>query len=130
MKGASCRPEESLTPIRRLDARPTPVSAPYRAEVMVRAELLVNGDTVTRGDGGFVEYYQILFDNHEFIFAEGIATESLTLDVSTSAALPREVCDRLGIARPAKRGPRAFEIVEGMLDSAIAADVLRRASAL
>ncbi len=101
-----------------------------RAEVMVRAELLVNGYTVTRGDGGFVEYYQILFDNHEFIFAAGIATESLTLDVSTSAALPREVCDRLGIARRAKRGPRAFEIVEGMLDSAIAADVLRRASAL
>ncbi len=73
---------------------------------MVKAELLVNGDTVTRGDGGFVDYYQILFDNHEFIFAEGIATESLTLDVATSPALPREV--RTAWASPSRCGPFAI----------------------
>ncbi|MDJ0626970.1 MAG: Hint domain-containing protein [Rhodobacter sp.] len=104
-----------------------------RSEVVVKAELLVNGDTVTRSDGGFVDYYQILFDNHEFIFAEGIATESLTVDTRTSPALPREVQDKLGIT-PATRGarnrPDPFDIGEGMLDSAIAADILRRASSL
>jgi len=101
-----------------------------QSEVMVKAELLVNGDTVTRSAGGFVEYYQILFDDHEFIFAEGIATESLTLDISTSPALPREVQDRLGIKKTARRRPKPFEIGEGMLDTAIAADVLKRVSTL
>jgi len=101
-----------------------------QAEVMVKAELLVNGDTVRRSGGGFVEYYQILFDNHEFIFAEGIATESLTVDISTSPALPREIQDKLSLARGPRSRPQPFEIGEGMLDSAIAADILRRASSL
>jgi hypothetical protein len=101
-----------------------------QSEVMVKAELLVNGDTVTRSDGGFVEYFQILFDNHEFIFAEGIATESLTVDISTSPALPREIQDKLGLKRGKRSGPNPFEIREGMLDSAIAADLLRKASSL
>ncbi len=104
-----------------------------QAEVVVKAELLVNGDSVVRGDGGFVEYYQILFDNHEFIYAEGIATESLTVDTRTSPALPRDIQDKLGLAR-GRRGdrsrPHPVDLGEGMLDSAIAADILRRASSL
>ncbi|MCG6901531.1 MAG: Hint domain-containing protein [Rhodobacter sp.] len=99
-----------------------------QAEVMVKAELLVNGDTVRRSDGGFVDYFQILFDAHEFIFAEGIATESLTVDSRTSPALPREVQVRLGFSRNITDRPLPFDITEGMLDSAIAADVLRKAS--
>jgi hypothetical protein len=99
-----------------------------QAEVMVKAELLVNGDTVRRSDGGFVDYFQILFDAHEFIFAEGIATESLTVDSRTSPALPREVQVRLGFSRNLTDRPLPFDITEGMLDSAIAADVLRKAS--
>ncbi len=101
-----------------------------QAEVMARAELLVNGDTVTRGQGGFVEYYQILFDAHEFIFAEGIATESLTVDNATSPALPQDVRKKLGLVRAAVNRPSPVDLTEGMLDSAIAADVLRRASSL
>lgn len=101
-----------------------------QAEVMVKAELLVNDDTVRRSDGGFVDYYQILFDAHEFIFAEGIATESLTVDSRTSPALPRDVQDKLGFSRASADRPNPFDITEGMLDSAIAADILRKASRL
>ncbi len=103
-----------------------------QAEVMVRAELLVNGDTVTRSDGGFVEYYQILFDNHEFIFAEGIATESLTIDSRTSPALPRDLQSKLGLPTGTGRsgGPTPVELADGVLDSAIAADLLRKASSV
>ncbi|MDJ0824857.1 MAG: Hint domain-containing protein [Rhodobacter sp.] len=104
-----------------------------RAEVVVKADFLVNDDTVTRSDGGFVDYYQILFDHHEFIYAEGIATESLTVDMRTSPALPREVQDKLGLRRSnrATQGrPDPFDIGEGMLDAAIAADILRRASSV
>ncbi|MAQ86283.1 MAG: hypothetical protein CMH12_24315 [Maritimibacter sp.] len=106
-----------------------------RSEVAIKAEYLVNGETVTRGNGGFVEYFQILFDAHEFIFAEGIATESLALDTRTGPALPREIRAKLTAAeagRPRRAPlarPRPVDLPEGMLDSAIAADVLRKASA-
>lgn len=101
-----------------------------RSEVVVKAEFLVNNDTVKRSDGGFVDYFQILFDNHEFIFAEGIAAESLTVDQRTSPALPREVQDKLGFSRYSSDRAAPFDVAEGMLDSAIAADILRKASSL
>lgn len=100
-------------------------------EVVVKADLLVNGDTVTRSDGGFVEYYQILFDAHEFIYAEGVATESLTVDQRTSPALPDEIQKRLGVGVGRKiNRPQPFDVAEGMLDNAIAADILRKAAML
>lgn len=99
-----------------------------KKEVTVKAEFLVNGDTVTRSNGGFVDYFQILFDAHEFIFAEGIATESMTIDQRTSPALPLEIQERLGFSRKSDNGPSPMDIPEGMLDSAIASDIIRRAS--
>lgn len=59
-----------------------------RAEVLVRADLLVNGTTVTREEGGHIDSYQILFDSHEIIFAEGIAVESLLVTSDIRARLP------------------------------------------
>jgi len=97
-----------------------------RSEVLVRAGQLVNGITVVRTTGGFVDYYQLLFDRHEIIYAEGIAAESLLVDTRVRPALPEEVARRL----PAAEDRRAvFEIGDGLLDSAVAADLLRSASA-
>lgn len=62
-----------------------------RAEVMVKAELLVNGDTVVREEGGHVDSYQIVFDGHEIIYAEGIAVESLLVTGQTRALLPEDM---------------------------------------
>jgi len=62
-----------------------------RKQVMVKARHLVNGDTVMRQEGGFVEYYQLLFNNHYIIYAEGIATESTPVDDRTQAALPEDL---------------------------------------
>ncbi len=100
-----------------------------RREVMVRAEMLVNGATVVRGEGGFVDYFQLLFDNHEIVYAEGIATESLPLDAATRPALPKELRDRIGRDHAPRTGPRAFEVPDGALDGQTATDVLRAASA-
>ncbi|MBR9769476.1 MAG: hypothetical protein GYB46_13720, partial [Rhodobacteraceae bacterium] len=50
-----------------------------RAETLVRAKHLVNGKDVHRLDDGYVEYYQLLIVEHQIIYAEGIATESLLL---------------------------------------------------
>lgn len=57
-------------------------------EVLVRAGHLVNGDTVTQTEGGFVDYFQLLFDKHEIIYAEGIPAESLFVDDTNRPALP------------------------------------------
>ena len=74
-----------------------------RAEVLIKAKYLLNDDTVTRTDGGFVDYFQILFDRHEIIYAEGIAAESLMVDTRVRPALPADLqgsvggCDDLGV---------------------------------
>lgn len=47
-----------------------------RAELKVKAHLLVDGKTVKQADAGFVDYFQLRFDRPEIIFAEGIAVES------------------------------------------------------
>ncbi len=45
-------------------------------EVLTEAKHFVNGTTVTFAQGGDVEYFHILFDSHEVIYAEGAASES------------------------------------------------------
>lgn len=60
-----------------------------RAELLVRARHLINNDTVVQDAGGFVDYYQLLFDTHQIIYAEGIAAETLLLDRRTQPAVPR-----------------------------------------
>lgn len=98
-----------------------------RSEVMVRADLLVNGTTVTREEGGHVDSYQILFDGHEIIFAEGIAVESLLVTSDLRARLPEGLTiDHLARGQ---RDAAGYEIDEGALgDASDAAARLTRAS--
>ncbi|MEX0286486.1 MAG: Hint domain-containing protein [Paracoccaceae bacterium] len=50
-------------------------------EVLVPAKHLVDGKSVTRETGWrWVEYFHVLLDRHEVIYAEGCATESLNPD--------------------------------------------------
>ena len=59
-------------------------------EVLVKARDLVNGDTIYRREGGAVEYFHILFDNHEVIYSEGIPSESLHINKTTLDSLAEE----------------------------------------
>lgn len=45
-------------------------------EVLVPAIHMVNGTTITQRTGGTVEYLHLLFDEHQIVFADGIASES------------------------------------------------------
>ncbi|WP_299989345.1 Hint domain-containing protein [uncultured Ruegeria sp.] len=53
--------------------------APYlygHDEVLIAAHCLVNGKTVTRVEGGEVEYIHLLFRRHEIVIANGAKSES------------------------------------------------------
>ncbi|ASP21515.1 Hint domain protein [Antarctobacter heliothermus] len=99
-----------------------------RSELLVRARHLVNGDSVARRKGGFVDYYQMLFDTHQIIYAEGIAAESMLVDTRTRAALPKDL--ELSDLLPGHRrsNPHALEVEEHLLNRPDAADVLRKSS--
>lgn len=100
-----------------------------RSEVLVKVRHLINGDTVYRRDGGFVDYFQLLFDEHQIIYAEGIAAESLLIDPRTRAALPEHM--RSGSSVRTSHGHRAhldYEVQEKLLKNPDAVNLLRKAS--
>lgn len=48
---------------------------------------LVNGLTITSETGGTTEYFHVLLDRHEIIYAEGVPCESFLLDLTARAGL-------------------------------------------
>ena len=102
----------------------------YAARDQFKNRFLVNDTTVLRRDGGFVEYFQLLFDEHQIIYAEGIAAEALLVDTRSRAALPQHLAQRLAETLSAGR-PRPdldLEVQGKLLDRPDAAEILRRAS--
>jgi len=82
-------------------------------EVLAAAKHLVNGRTVQQLDGGVVEYFHLMFDSHELIFAEGAITESFHPGDQSLGGLEDEAREELFAlfpelrAMPASRGPTA-----------------------
>lgn len=61
------------------------------AEILVQARHLVNDGTVFVRSGGFVDYFSLIFDHHEIIYAEGIPAESLMVCEATVPRLPPDL---------------------------------------
>lgn len=101
-----------------------------RAELLVKARHLVNGQSVTCMDGGFVDYVQLLFDSHQIIFAEGIAAETMLIDMRTKSMLPEDLSVEMGTVIPGHTDqPHAgLDVNEALLNRPDAADMLRKAS--
>lgn len=95
-----------------------------RSEVLVKVRHLINGDSVYQQDGGFVDYFQILFDDHQIIYAEGIAAETLLVDARTRAALP----DGVETADHRDSAHQAFEVTESLANRPDVVALLKRAS--
>lgn len=99
-------------------------------ELLVRARDLVNGCDVVVQDGGFVDYFQLLFDRHHIVYAEGIAAESLFLDSMTQPALPDEILARISptLETGQRRDAHGVEVQKSLLDRPDAVNLLKRAS--
>lgn len=97
-----------------------------RSEVLVKVRHLINGDTVVQQDGGFVNYFQILFDDHQIIYAEGIAAETLLVDARTRAALPNDATSTLNAHNAAPHND--FEVTESLANRPDIVSLLKRAS--
>lgn len=101
-----------------------------RPELLIRARHLINGDSVAIREGGFVDYFQLLFDHHHIVYAEGIAAESMLIDPRTRPALPCELLDRIGALLPDHdaSGLKGLDVQKALLERPDAIDLLRRAS--
>ncbi|WP_282077624.1 Hint domain-containing protein [Epibacterium ulvae] len=117
-------PDHRLMVYQRNDALGTGCS-----ELLIRAKDLVNGDSVVVQQGGFVDYFQILFDRHHIIYAEGIAAESLLIDASTQAVLPQNIAPHLSSSlKHTHREEHGLDVARSLLERPNAVDMLRRAS--
>lgn len=99
-----------------------------RSEVLVKVRHLINGDSVYQKDGGFVDYFQILFDDHQIIYAEGIAAETLLVDARTRNALPDTVAQGGVLQNHGATTHQAFEVTESLANRPDVVALLKRAS--
>lgn len=85
---------------------------------------------MVRESGGFIDYFQLLFDEHQIIYAEGIAAETLLVDLRTQSALPSTGSSamRQPLSEHAHRPHLDFEVEEELARQPGIAAILRRAS--
>ncbi|WP_426036811.1 Hint domain-containing protein [Cypionkella sp. TWP1-2-1b2] len=61
------------------------------SELLVQARYLVDHKSVFIQEGGLVDFFSIVFDHHEIIYAEGVPAESLMVNDATVNRLPVEL---------------------------------------
>lgn len=64
-------------------------------EVLVAAKDLVNDRSVRAVEGGTVEYVHLLFDDHQIVFSEGLATESFLPGPQTTRLFERPIVEEI-----------------------------------
>lgn len=65
------------------------------AEVLVAARDLVNDRTVRPVPGGWVEYVHLLFDDHQVIYSDGLASESFHPGPQSAHSLEAEMIEEI-----------------------------------
>lgn len=64
-------------------------------EVLIAARDLVNGRSVVVREGGYVDYVHLMFDRHQVVFAEGLATESFLPGPQMNTLFERQALDEI-----------------------------------
>jgi len=64
-------------------------------DVLVAAADLVNGSSVKIMEGGEVEYVHLLFDKHQVVFSEGLATESFLPGPQTTSLFDKDIVEEI-----------------------------------
>jgi len=96
-----------------------------RSDVLVKVGNLVDGERVIQQPGGYVDYFQLLFDSHQIIYAEGIAAESLLIDARNRAALPDSLS---GSGPQPTKDHLRYEVSASLLPPTDAVRLLREAA--
>jgi hypothetical protein len=66
-----------------------------RAELLIRARHLIDGDRIVRHPGGHVDFFHLLFDAHEIIYVEGIPAESLLVSPEVPSGLGEDLASEI-----------------------------------
>lgn len=69
-------------------------------EVLIAAKHLINGRTVQSVEGGSVTYVHLLFDQHEIVMANGLATESFLPGPQTVDVFEDDIVDEIAVLFP------------------------------
>ncbi len=98
-----------------------------RAEVLVQAQYLVDGQRVLQREGGFATHFSLAFDHHQIIYAEGIPVESLLVSRASVARLPEELASVLAARFPGlnQRAHFAQELPGGPMTEDLRAALLQ-----
>jgi len=65
------------------------------SELLVQAMHLVDGDRIYIREGGFVDFFSLVFDHHEIIYAEGVPAESLMVTEAIVSRLPPDLAEEV-----------------------------------
>ena len=65
------------------------------SELLVQAKHLVDGERIFVREGGFVDFFSLVFDRHEIIYAEGVPAESLMVTEAIVSRLPPELAEEV-----------------------------------
>ena len=99
------------------------------AELLVQAKHLVDDEHVFLREGGFVDYFSLIFDRHEIVYAEGIPAESLMVNDATLSHLPEDLAAEVKARFPGLSQHQHFGTEAGRLAlDEIGAAALFRAS--
>lgn len=97
------------------------------AEILVQAKHLVDDNRIFLRNSGFVDYFSLVFDEHEIIYAEGIPAESLMISEATVERLPAELATEVKHRFPGLSQNQHFGMEAGpQVLAALAQDAAKR----
>lgn len=70
------------------------------AEVLIAAKDLVNDHSIRAVEGGEVDYVHLMFDRHQVIYSEGLATESFLPGPQTTKSFEAEIVEEIATIFP------------------------------